>query len=271
MHTLEYDKIIKRLEDFAFSPVGKESCRTLLPHSDREWIETSQRETSDALTHILTQGEISFNGISDIRTSLKRLEIGSILGAGELLAISALLNTAGRIKNYFRQSLNENDETGDSLNERYMLIEPLFPLMQEIRRCILADDEIADDASPGLSHIRRKLKATGDKIHEQLGNILNSGSRSMLQDAIITMRNGRYCLPVKSEYRASFSGMLHDQSSTGSTLFIEPASVVKLNNEIRELEIKEQQEIEKILASLSNQAAEQSFFITQDFNVFLRT
>lgn len=267
LHTLEYDKIIKQLEDLAFSPVGKELCKNLLPHSDREWIEASQRETSDALTHILTQGEISFSGISDIRASLKRLEIGAILGTGELLAISALLNTAGRVKNYFRQSLTENDETGDSLNERYTLIEPLFPLMQEIRRCILADDEIADDASQGLSQIRRRLKITGDKIHEQLGSILNSKSRTMLQDAIITMRNGRYCLPVKSEYRASFNGMLHDQSSTGSTLFIEPASVVKLNNEIRELEIKEQQEIEKILADLSNQAAEQAFFITQDFDV----
>lgn len=266
LHTLEYDKIIKQLEELAFSPVGKEYCRNLLPSSDREWIEVSQRETSDALTHILTQGEISFSGISDIRVSLKRLEIGSILGTGELLAISALLNTAGRIKNYFRQSLNENDETGDSLNERYMLIEPLFPLMQEIRRCILAEDEIADDASPGLIQIRRKLKTTSDKIHEQLGSVLNS-SRNMLQDAIITMRNGRYCLPVKAEYRASFNGMMHDQSSTGSTLFIEPASVVKLNNEIRELEIKEQQEIEKILADLSNQAAEQSFYIEQNFNV----
>lgn len=266
LHTLEYDKIIKQLEDLAFSPVGKEYCKNLLPCSDREWIETSQRETSDALTHILTQGEISFSGVSDIRVSLKRLEIGSILGAGELLAISALLNTAGRIKNYFRQSINEDDETGDSLNERYMLIEPLFPLMQEIRRCILAEDEIADDASSGLAQTRRRLKITSDKIHEQLGSILNS-SRGMLQDAIITMRNGRYCLPVKSEYRASFNGMLHDQSSTGSTLFIEPAAVVKLNNEIRELEVKEQQEIEKILADLSNQAAEQNFYIEQNFNV----
>lgn len=266
LHTLEYDKIIKQLEDLAFSPVGKEYCKNLLPRSDRNWIELSQRETSDALTHVLTQGEISFSGISDIRASLKRLEIGAILGAGELLSISALLNTAGRIKNYFRQSLNEDDETGDSLNERYLLIEPLFPLMQEIRRCILAEDEIADDASSGLAQIRRRLKITGDKIHEQLGSILN-GSRNMLQDAIITMRNGRYCLPVKSEYRASFNGMLHDQSSTGSTLFIEPAAVVKLNNEIRELEVKEQQEIEKILADLSNQAAEQSFYIEQNFNV----
>ncbi|HBC91184.1 MAG TPA: endonuclease MutS2 [Lactococcus sp.] len=270
LYTLEYDKIIKQLEDLAASPYGKELCRSLLPASDREWIITAQRETSDALTHILTQGEISFSGISDICADLMRLKAGAILGTGGLLAISALLNTAGRIKNFFRQSINGSDgadETGDSLNERYQLIEPLFPLMQEIRRCILAEDEIADDASPGLLQTRRKLKMAGDKIHEQLGSILNGSSRNMLQDAIITMRNGRYCLPVKAEYRSSFSGMLHDQSSTGSTLFIEPASIVKLNNEIRELEIKEQQEIEKILADLSNQAAEQEFFISQDFNV----
>lgn len=267
LHTLEYDKIIKMLEDLALSPLGKEYCHNLLPQSDREWIETAQRETSDALTHILTQGEISFSGISDIRESLKRLEIGSVLGTGELLAISALLNTAGRVKAFFRQSLNEADETGDSLNEKYQLIEPLSPLMQEIRRCILAEDEIADDASPGLAQTRRKLKAAGDKIHEQLGSILNGSRRNMLQDAIITMRNGRYCLPVKAEYRSSFNGMLHDQSSTGSTLFIEPEAIVKLNNEIRGLEIKEQQEIEKILADLSNQAAEQIFYIGQDFRV----
>ena len=267
LHTLEYDKIINKLETLAASPVGKEYCKKLLPKTDREEIENNQRETSDALTHILTQGEISFSGISDIRASLKRLEIGSILSISELLAISGLLNTAGRIKNFFRQSLNDNEETGDSLNERYQLIEPLFPLMQEIKRCIIDENEVADDASPGLMQIRRKLKTAGDRIHEQLGTILSGNSRNMLQDAIITMRNGRYCLPVKAEYRSSFQGMLHDQSATGSTLFIEPASVVKLNNEIRELEINEQQEIEKILADLSNQAAEQSFFIEQDFNV----
>lgn len=267
LHTLEYDKIIKQLENLAFSPMGKEYCRHLIPYSDREQIIASQRETSDALTHILTQGEISFSGISDIRPALMRLKAGAILGAGELLAISALLNTAGRVKNFFRLSANEDGATGDCLDERYQLIEPLSPLMQEIRRCILAEDEIADDASPGLLQTRHKLKATGDKIHEQLGSILNGSSRGMLQDAIITMRNGRYCLPVKAEYRSSFNGMLHDQSSTGSTLFIEPASVVKLNNEIRELEIREQQEIEKILAELSNQAAEQEFFLSQDFNV----
>ena len=237
LHTLEYDKIIAKLESYAASPLGKEYCKNLLPTDDEEYILKAQRETSDALTHILTQGEVSFGGVKDIRASLKRLEIGSILGIGELLNISSLLSTAGSVKNFFRKNLNENNETGDSLNERYQLIEPLSPLMKEIRRCIIDENTIADDASVGLSHVRRSMKIAGGKIHDQLNSIVNGSSRSMLQDAIITMRNGRYCLPVKAEYRSSFNGMLHDQSATGSTLFIEPASVVKLNNEIRQLEI----------------------------------
>lgn len=266
LQTLEFDKITKQLEGLAASPLGKEYCRNLLPHTEREWILCAQRETSDALTHILTQGEVSFYGISDIRESLKRIEIGSILGMNELLRIAGLLSVSGKIKNFFRQSLNENEETGDSLNERYQLIEPLSPLMQEIRRCIPEEDTISDDASTGLASIRRSLKNTGNRIHEQLNKILNS-SRNMLQDAIITMRDGRYCIPVKAEYRSSFQGMLHDQSATGSTLFIEPAAIVKLNNEIREMELKEQEEIEKILADLSNLVAEQAFFIEQNFKV----
>lgn len=266
LHTLEYDKIINQLTTLAASPLGKKYCSELLPMTDKEAILHAQRETSDALTHILTQGSISFSGIRDIRDSLKRLEIGAILSSGELLHISAILNAALRVKSYFRSSLNEQEETGDSLNEYYQLLEPISPLMTEIRRCILAEDEIADDASPGLAHIRQKLKKSGERIHEQLSHILN-GSRNMLQDGLITMRNGRYCLPVKAEYRSSFPGMLHDQSATGSTLFIEPASVVKLNNEIRQLEMEEQEEIEKVLANLSNQTAEQSFFINQDFEI----
>lgn len=266
-HTLEYDKIIQMLEKHAGSILGKKYCRELLPHTDYDTIQNEQRETSDALTHILTQGNISFQGVTDVRESLKRLEIGSILGTGELLAISKLLNTAGTVKTYFRKKLNEQEETGDSLNEYYQLIEPLSPLMNEIRRCILTEDEVADDASVGLSKVRQSLKRANERIHEQLNTILNSSARNMLQDGIITMRNGRYCLPVKAEYRSSFQGMLHDQSATGSTLFMEPASVVKLNNEIRELELKEQEEIEKILATLSNQTAEQSYFIEQNFQI----
>lgn len=270
LHTLEYDKIIQMLEKLADSPLGKKYCRELLPLTEKEEILKAQRETSDALTHILTQGSISFQGVTDIRESLKRLEIGSILGSRELLNISRLLNTAGSVKAYFRKNLNEAEETGDSLNEWYQLIEPLFPLMTEIRGCIIAEDEIDDHASPALAKIRQSLKKANDRIHEQLNHILNSSSRSMLQDSIITMRNGRYCLPVKAEYRSSFPGMLHDQSATGSTLFMEPASVVKLNNEIRQLELTEQEEIEKILADLSNQTAQQAFFIQQDFSVLSR-
>lgn len=270
LHTLEYDKIIQKLEQYAGSPLGKSFCKELLPETDFKIIQKEQRETSDSLTHILTQGSISFQGVTDIRESLKRLEIGAILGTGELLAISKLLNNAGSVKAYFRKSLNEQEETGDSLNEYYQLIEPLSPLMNEIRRCILAEDEVADDASPGLAKVRQSMKRANERIHEQLNSILGSSQRNMLQDGIITMRGGRYCLPVKAEYRSSFHGMLHDQSATGSTLFIEPASVVKLNNELRELELKEQEEIEKILADLSNQTAEQAFFIEQDFRILSR-
>ena len=251
LQTLEYNKIIEQLVTYASSPSGREACRMLKPQTDSRWIETAQRETSDALTHILTKGELSFYGIEDIRPALKRLEIGSSLGSHELLDIAKLLSAAGSVKNYFRQSLREDDSTGDSLDERYRLIEPLSLLMQEIRRCIPDEDNIADDASTGLAQIRRQLKLTNDRIHEQLSSIVNGSARSMLQDSIITMRNGRYCLPVKAEYRSSFRGMLHDQSATGSTLFIEPAAIVKLNNDIRQLELKEQEEIDKILAGNS--------------------
>ena len=267
LQTLEYNKIIDLLVSFASSPSGREFCQNLKPQTDRDWIETTQRETSDALTHILTKGELSFYGIRDIRPSLKRLDIGSSLGSHELLDIAMLLSAAASVKNYFRQALREDDSTGDSLDERYQLIEPLSPLMQEIRRCIPDRNTIADDASAGLSQVRRQLKLTNDRIHEQLNSILSGSARSMLQDSIITMRNGRYCLPVKAEYRSSFRGMLHDQSATGSTLFIEPAAVVKLNNDIRQLELQEQEEIDKILADLSNLAAEQSFFLEQDYRV----
>lgn len=266
LNTLEYDKIVEQLAKLAGSDGGKKLCRSLTPMTDRDEILEAQRETSDALTHIMTQGPISFQGVTPIKESLKRLELGAPLSMRELLDISSLLACAGQIKHYFRKSLNENEETGDCLNERYQLLEPLAPLMQEIRRCIIAEDEMADDASAGLNQVRRKLKSTGDRIHEQLGVLLNS-HRSMLQNAIITMRNGRYCLPVKAEYRSSFHGMLHDQSATGATLFIEPNSVVKLNNEIRELERLEQDEIDKVLADLSNQTAEQSFLVEQDHRI----
>jgi DNA mismatch repair protein MutS2 len=251
LKTLEYYKIIDKLTGYAGSILGKELCNKLLPISDIDKITSAQKETSDALSRILQKGSISFSGLRDIRSSLKRLEVGSTLGMGELLSISSLLDVALKVKSYSRK---ENDEDkSDSLDERFTAIEPLSPINNEIKRCIITDEEIADDASPALKNIRRSIKNTNERIREQLNSLVSSSTnRTMLQESIVTMRNGRYCLPVKQEYRSHFQGMIHDQSSTGSTLFIEPMAIVKLNNDLRELEIKEQEEIEKILADLSN-------------------
>lgn len=272
LKTLEYTKIITQLESHAASPLGKSLCRDLVPSSDLEEVRTWQAQTTDAADRVRLKGTVSFSGLRDIGSSLKRLEIGSSLSIGELLSISSVLTVTARAKAYGRQDIPENTFTprfpgqqppkqtaaeeyvSDSLDPLFQALEPLTPVNNEIKRCILSEDEIADDASPGLSHVRRSLKACADRIHTQLNSILNS-HRTYLQDAVITMRDGRYCLPVKSEYKSQVSGMVHDQSATGSTLFIEPMAIVKLNNEIRELEIQEQKEIEAVLASLSNQTA----------------
>lgn len=257
LKTLEYDKIISQLTEYAASPLGKELCKSLAPSTDLEEIRTWQAQTTDATARVRLKGTISFSGIRDIRDSLMRLEIGSSLSIPELLSISSILTVAARAKAYARHenvSQPPEGDEGDSLEPMFAGLEPLTPLNHEIRRCILSEDEVADDASPGLSHVRRALKAAADRVHTQLNSILGS-SRSYLQDAVITMRDGRYCLPVKAEYKNQVSGMVHDQSSTGSTLFIEPMAIIKLNNEIRELEMKEQKEIEAVLASLSNQTA----------------
>ncbi len=256
LRTLEYNKIITQLSENASSPLGKELCHKLLPSSDILEITKLQQETADALSRLLKKGSLSFRGAKDIGASLKRLEVGSTLSAGELLNISSLLDCTLRVKAYGRGG--DEEETSDTLSELFNGLEPLSSLNNELKRCIISEEEISDDASSSLKSIRRSIKLTGGQIHDQLNQIVNSSSgRTMLMDAIITMRNGRYCLPVKAEYRSKFPGMIHDQSSSGSTLFIEPMSVVKLNNNIREYEMKEVEEIERILADLSNQAGEQ--------------
>ena len=273
LKTLEYTKIITQLESHAASPLGKSLCRELSPSSDLEEIRTRQAQTTDAVNRVRLKGSVSFSGLREIGGSLKRLEIGSSLSIPELLSISSVLTVASRAKAYGRRDTEYPpvftprfpgqkppkqaevaEYVPDSLDPLFQSIEPLTPLNNEIKRCILSEDEIADEASPGLSRVRRSIKAAADRIHTQLNSILNS-HRTYLQDAVITMRDGRYCLPVKAEYKNQVSGMVHDQSATGSTLFIEPMAIVKLNNEIRELEIQEQKEIEAVLASLSNEAA----------------
>lgn len=273
LKTLEYTKIITQLESHAASPLGKSLCRELSPSSDLEEIRTRQAQTTDAVNRVRLKGSVSFSGLREIDGSLKRLEIGSSLSIPELLSISSVLTVASRAKAYGRRDTEDPpvftprfpgqkppkqaemaEYVPDSLDPLFQSIEPLTPLNNEIKRCILSEDEIADEASPGLSRVRRSIKAAADRIHTQLNSILNS-HRTYLQDAVITMRDGRYCLPVKAEYKNQVSGMVHDQSATGSTLFIEPMAIVKLNNEIRELEIQEQKEIEAVLATLSNEAA----------------
>lgn len=255
LRILEYNKIIEKLTDCATSPMGKEICKNLLPSTDLGEICLGQMETSDALSRIYAKGSLSFSGLRSIRDSLLRLKVGSSLSAAELMHIASLLETALRAKSYGRRETD--DMSTDSLDGLFNAIEPLSPVCREIRRCILSEEEIADDASPGLKHVRRSIKLTNERIHSQLNTMVNSSSvSSMLQDNLITMRGGRYCLPVKAEYRSQIQGMIHDQSSSGSTLFIEPMAVVRLNNELRELAAKEKEEIEKILAELSNQCAE---------------
>ena len=267
--TLEYTKIIERLTELASSPLGREMCEKLEPSIDSDEITLLQKQTSDALSRLWKKGAVSFSGTRDIRGSLKRLEIGSTLSAKEILDISSVLNVALRIKPLAKISdKDDSDEYEDSLAEYFSSIEPLSPVNNELKRCIIAEDEIADDASANLSSIRRSIKSTNDKIHNLINSMVNSSTvRTYLQDNVVTMRNGRYCLPVKAEYKSSMPGMIHDQSATGSTIFVEPMGVVQMNNELSELAIKEQREIEKILADLSNLLGEHIEEIRTDLMV----
>ena len=255
LRVLEYDKIIRMLEAKASSDPGRQLCRELAPMTDREEIETAQTETADALTRLFQKGSgINFGSNKPLGMCLRSLEIGSTLSMEELLRIAGLLENTARVKSYGRSDKEEDE--GDSLTGYFNALEPLTPLSKEIRRCIISEEDMADDASPNLKRIRRSMVLTGEKIHSQLNSMVNGSARAYLQDAVITMRDGRYCIPVKSEYKNQVSGMVHDQSSTGSTFFIEPAAVVSLNNQLRELEIEEQKEIAVILANLSAEAGE---------------
>ena len=265
-HTLEYYKILDRLADYASCEEAKDRCHKLVPLTDPAEIAHLQETTADALSRLYRGSGISFSGVHNVNASLKRLDIGGTLNTTELLMICSLLEVAKRVKAYDRS--DRNDEKTDSLSPLFSQIQPLSPLLDEIRRCVVGEDEIADDASAALSKIRKSIRGMNDRIHAQLTGLMNNTTtRSYLQDAVITMRDGRYCLPVRAESKTSVPGMVHDQSSSGSTLFIEPMAVVNLNNELKELFLKEQEEIDRILADLSNRVAENANGIRQDYTV----
>ena len=254
LKTLEYNKIIDILTDKADSEPGKKLCRELTPSTDLEEIRQAQRETKDALSRLFKVGSTSFGSNRDLGFAIRSLEVGSTLSISELLKIAAMLDNVSRIRSYGKK--DREDTPDDSLDGYFEQLTPLTQLANEINRCILSEEEIADDASPKLKSIRRSKMLTNEKIHSQLNSMLNGSYRTYLQDAVITMRNNRYCIPVKAEYKSQVNGMVHDQSSTGSTFFIEPAAVVSLNNQLKELDLQEQEEIEVILATLSAQAGE---------------
>ncbi len=254
LRTLEYNKIINMLAEKANSDPGRKLCMELKPYTDISVINEAQQQTADALSRLFKKGSTSFGGNKDLGCSLKSLGVGASLSAAELLKIAGMLENVSRVKSYGKRE--RDDETADSLAEFFDALEPLTPLSSEIRRCILSEEEISDDASPALKSIRRNIMLTNDRIHTQLNNMVNGSYRTYLQDAVITMRNNRYCLPVKAEHKGQVSGMVHDQSATGSTYFIEPAAIVNMNNQLKELALREQEEIEIILADLSARTAE---------------
>ena len=265
LNKLEYHKVIELLTEQASSFSGKERCRKLRPMTSLPDINTAQQQTAAAFTRIVKKGRLSLSGCNPVNDSLKRLEVGAALGSGELLRICKLLEAAGRAKAYGRHDNSDDEE--DCLDSFFQQLEPLSILSAEIRRCILEEDEISDDASPTLKHIRRSISQMNDKVHGTLSGMVNGSLRTYLQDPIITMRGDRYCIPVKAEYRSQVSGLIHDQSSTGSTLFIEPMAVVKLNNDLKELYGKEQEEIQVILARLSEETAQYIEEIHTDYTV----
>ena len=268
LKTLEYNKIIDKLTEFAGSALAKEMCRNLQPSTDLYEIQALQKETSDALSRIYQKGAVSFRGVRDICGSIKRLEIGAIIGINELLSICSLLDVCSKVKAYSRNDRDPDFE--DSLEAMFQALQPLTPVSSEIRRCIASEEELNDDASPALFKIRRSMRQINDKVHAQLQTMVNGSARTYLQDAVVTMRNGRYCIPVKAEHRGQIPGMIHDQSSTGSTLFVEPMAVIKLNNDLRELELKEEKEIEMILATLSARCGEETEALRDDLDLLTK-
>lgn len=244
---LEFPKLIKQIVDHAETTRGKEAAAKLMPSADFEEVIRWQNETDEAVQVLRTQGHMPLGGIHDLRGSTKRAKIGGMLSATELLEISDTLRGSKRVKN-FVQDIDEVDTP--ILVELVEQIEPLSNLEKEIHMCIDQDGKVIDSASQGLRRIRSQIRSLESSIRDRLEGYTRTSS-SKLSDAIVTIRNERYVLPVKSEHRGSFGGIVHDSSSSGQTLFIEPQAVVELNNKLQASKVEEQQEIERILTRLT--------------------
>ncbi|MHC1747709.1 MAG: endonuclease MutS2 [Cellulosilyticaceae bacterium] len=266
LYKLEFHKIREMLKAHAITQIGKEQIEALMPSNDFKEVLNWQKETADALNMAVKKGHIPLSAVKDIRGAVKRVDIGAILSAGEILNIGHVLKTARLARRYYKEE--ETDLTYPALDEYFTGLFTYPELEHRINQCILGEDEFADDATPELYHLRKQIKSLHGKIRETLHGIIH-GSRyqDMLQETVVTQRQDRYCVPIKVEYRSSFKGIVHDQSSTGATVFIEPEAIVDLNNQLRVLYTKEQEEIEKILIELTNRIADVTALILVSFKI----
>ena len=276
LNTVEFNKIIEQLTDNANSAPAKALCRSLVPMDNLADIRLAQEETDAALQLLIRKGNVNFGSNRDFGYTFGALSIGSSLTAAELLHLSSFLDNVGRVQTYGTTqdggrgiSALSRDESAQRPEDNILFdlfdcLYPLKSLSSEIQRCILSEEDIADEASPGLRRVRREISLAGGRIHQQLNKLVNVTLAPYLQDNVITMRGNRYCIPIKSEYKNQVQGIIHDQSASGSTLFIEPASIVKLNNQIRELTLQEKEEVEKVLANLSAEAADNLMALKDD-------
>ncbi|MCR4434615.1 MAG: endonuclease MutS2 [Clostridiales bacterium] len=250
IRVLEFDKIVMRVMNLAASELGKEMAASLLPERDFSKILNLLKETSDGVSFISRKGSPPLGGVHDIRDSLKRVKVGAVLSPGELLKVADTLRASRNLKSYALDGAAMED--GNAVSELINCLVPHRRIEEKIRLSILSEEEISDNASPALASIRRQVLNLQNSIRDRLNDIIKSTKyQKYMQESIVTIRDGRYVVPVKQEHRSEIPGLVHDSSSSGATIFIEPMAVVEANNEIKQLKIKEQLEIERILRELT--------------------
>lgn len=271
LRVLEYFKIIDKLKDKTESSLGKELVEGLTPKKDIEEIEYLQRETEEAFNIILKKGNPPLFGINNVKNYVKRAEKGGMLIPKDFIKLSDSLRVVRALKTYLRDIKDDKSIKIEIIGDLIEELEPYKELEEEINRCIISEEELSDNASSKLSSIRRNMVVKNDSIKSRINSIVNSPKyEKYLQDNVVTMRDGRYVVPIKQENKRFFPGLIHDQSASGATVFIEPMAIVELNNELKELEIEEREEIERILLELSGKVAEGGYGIINNQDILQR-